>query len=59
MVTKLVLRKSWQDTQNQPNIRRVELEFFICGFSYCAPGFRLSGKLQRGDEMIIASLQVP
>ena len=46
--------------ENQPNIMRGELEFgFIFSYSYCEPGFSLSGKIQRVGEMIIASLKVP
>jgi putative hemolysin len=46
--------------ENQPNIRRGELEFgFIYSYSYCEPGFSLRGKIQRVGEMIIASLKVP
>lgn len=46
--------------ENQPNIRRGEMEFgFIYSYSYCEPGFSLGGKIQRVGEMIIASLKVP
>jgi hypothetical protein len=46
--------------ENQPNLTRGELEFgFIYSYSYCEPGFSLSGKIQRWGEMIIASLKVP
>jgi hypothetical protein len=51
----------YHDTdENQPDIQRGDLEFgFIYSYSYCEPGFSLSGKIQRVGEMIIASLEVP
>jgi putative hemolysin len=52
----------YHQSEDQPNIRRGELEFgFIFSYSgvYCQEGYSLEGKVQRVGEMIIASLKVP
>ena len=52
----------YQGAENQPNIRRGDLEFgFIFSLTgvYCDGDHSLGGKVQRVGEMIIASLKVP
>ena len=52
----------YHQAEGQPNITRGDMEFgFIYSAtpSHCETGYSLNGKVQRGGEMIIASLRVP